>query len=213
MAKAKSKSDKRPDMAALDAIAEEAKLDDRQAQEDRLDRMLNEPSSFGYVRNETEKDLGERIRDARTLAKLTQGELAERTKLADKDGIGISRNVISFIESGRTQPGPKEIRMLCEVLRITPNRLIYGEDSPIEELTPVRFGGHSEIENFAFVAYCFSKLHHNHRDSLYHIMMDLIRPWNKDFDAELHSKAVQTFITYAKELERLEKLKADRSKV
>lgn len=198
-----SKSLPKKTLEKLNAIAEEAALDEREAAEARL----HEKPTFGYVAAETENLLGERLRDARTVAKLTQGELAERTKFADKEGVGISRNVISFIESGRTQPGPKEIRLLCEVLRITPNRLIYGEDEPFEELARIRYAG-SGVENFAYVAYCFSRMHHNHRDAIYQIMLDLLRPWNTNFDEELRREAFKKFIHMAKELEKLEAKRA-----
>lgn len=196
----KPKAMSKKQLEALDALAEEAKLIDRESEEARI----HERQAFGYVRHETEHELGVRLRDARVTAKLTQGELAERTKLADKEGVGISRNVISFLESGRTQPGPKEIRLLCEVLRISPNRMIYGEDEPFEELARVRYAGGAGVENFAYVAYCFSRMHHNHREALYKIMLDLLRPWNKDFDEELHREAFKKFIAMAKELEELE---------
>jgi transcriptional regulator with XRE-family HTH domain len=196
----KSKSVSKKTLEKLDAIAEDAALVDREAEE----AQLRERPAFGYVRHETEDELGVRLRDARTVAKLTQGELAERTKLADKEGVGITRNVISFIESGRTQPGPKELRLLCEVLRITPNRLIYGEDDPFEEMARLRYAGGGGVENFAYAAYCFSRMHHNHREALYKIMLDLLRPWNKDFDEELHREAFSKFVAMAKELEQLE---------
>lgn len=43
---------------------------------------------------------------------------------------GISRTVLIGYENGRTKPGAKEIRLLCDALKVSPNRLIYGSDEP-----------------------------------------------------------------------------------
>jgi transcriptional regulator with XRE-family HTH domain len=199
----KSKPLPKKALEKLQAIADEAALIDREAEETRL----HEKPAFGYVTEDTEAYVGERLRDARTAVQLTQGELSERTKLADKEGTGISRNVIAFIEQGRTQPGPKEIRLLCEALRITPNRLIYGEDDPFEEMSRARYGT-SDAETLAYVAYCFSRMHRHHREALYKIMLDLLRPWNPSFDEELHREAFNKFVAAAKELELLQAQRA-----
>lgn len=45
----------------------------------------------------------------------------------------ISRTVIQGYESGKYKPGTRELKLLCETLRITPNRLIFGTETPFEE--------------------------------------------------------------------------------
>lgn len=57
---------------------------------------------------------------ARAKAGLSHSELNRIT--------GISRTVLIGYEAGRTKPGAKEIRLLCDALKVTPNRLIYGSE-------------------------------------------------------------------------------------
>lgn len=45
----------------------------------------------------------------------------------------ISRTVIQGYESGKYKPGTRELKLLCEALRITPNRLIFGTETPFED--------------------------------------------------------------------------------
>lgn len=62
---------------------------------------------------------------ARSRAGLSHSDLHRLT--------GISRPVLFGYEAGRTKPGAKEIRLLCDALKVTPNRLIYGsDDAPFE---------------------------------------------------------------------------------
>lgn len=49
--------------------------------------------------------------------------------MADPEGRGISRTAIIAYEQGTSKPGIRELRLLCEVLHVTPNWLIYGTDS------------------------------------------------------------------------------------
>lgn len=207
MSQKKKSSSKETAYAELNRLAEEIRPDEEFWEREAKEKALNEASSFGFVKDEPEDQLGVRLREARENDRLTQGELADRTKLADKENIGITRNVISFIESGRTKPGPREIRLLCEALRISPNFLIYGNDDPFDNRTELsRYGGYArtEVEFHAYIAYCVSRLHHHHKTSLIDLLMGLLRGWNKDFDTELHQKAIPTFIQAAKELEALE---------
>lgn len=43
---------------------------------------------------------------------------------------GISRAVLFGYEAGRTRPGARELRLLCEALKVTPNRLLFGSEEP-----------------------------------------------------------------------------------
>lgn len=70
-------------------------------------------------------DVAAELARARAKAGLSHSDLHRIT--------GISRSVLFGYENGRTKPGAKEIRLLCDALKVTPNRLIYGsDDSPFE---------------------------------------------------------------------------------
>lgn len=79
-----------------------------------------------------EDGIGDRIREARESMGLTQVGLATRTKLVDPNGEGVSRTVIIGYEAGTYKPGAREIRILCEALSITPNWLLYRQETPFE---------------------------------------------------------------------------------
>jgi len=64
------------------------------------------------------------LRRARQKAGLTHSELHRLT--------GLSRTVLIGYEEGRTRPGEREIKKLCDALRVTPNLLIYGTEQPFE---------------------------------------------------------------------------------
>lgn len=82
------------------------------------------------------RDIGKRIFDARDGLGLSQESLYKRTKLNDHDGIGISRAVLSLYERGINKPGAREISILCVTLKISPNWLLFGSESPAEALLP-----------------------------------------------------------------------------
>lgn len=62
------------------------------------------------------------LKAAREEAGMTVKQLHEQT--------GISRAVLFGYEAGRTRPGARELRLLCEALRVTPNRLLFGSEEP-----------------------------------------------------------------------------------
>lgn len=64
--------------------------------------------------------LGPRLRAARKKAELTVLELHDLTR--------ISKSSIARYESGDRQPPAKELRQLCDVLEVSPNFLLYGDD-------------------------------------------------------------------------------------
>lgn len=51
---------------------------------------------------------------------------------------GISRSVLSGYETGRTKPGAKEIKLLCEALSVNPNRLLFGSEEPFKPYKGLR---------------------------------------------------------------------------
>lgn len=183
----------------LQALAEEAEFLDKAEREE---RVAQKPP-FGVMNSEPEAELGKRLQEARETQKLTQGELADRTKSVDKEGKGISRGVISLYELGTNRPSPRELRILCEVLRVTPSYLIYGTEDPFENHMDLgRYGGRARTdpEFYAALTYCFSRLHHHHKIATLDLMMGLLRGWNKGFDTDLNEKADQQFLDIADEL-------------
>lgn len=194
---------------SLQKISEEAEFIEKEAAEALL---FAPPKRLGVLPGEPELELGQRLQHAREAKKLTQGQLAELTKRADKDGKGLSRTVVSLYELGTNRPGPREIRMLCEVLQITPSYLIYGDDEPFDNfLNRHRHGATrpSDPESFAAVAYCFTRLHPHHRIAVMELMLGLLRGWYKGFDDEMDKEANPTFLRIA---EQLAQLLADREK-
>lgn len=67
---------------------------------------------------------------ARKAAGLTQNELHVRT--------GISRDTIKGYETGRSMPGSRELRVLCEALGISANRALWGREDFQEAVGPLR---------------------------------------------------------------------------
>lgn len=66
--------------------------------------------------------LAQELVRARTRAGLSVSELHRQST--------ISRTVIQGYESGKFKPGAREIKLLCQVLRISPNRLLFGSETP-----------------------------------------------------------------------------------
>lgn len=81
------------------------------------------------MRPGSDQAVSSRLKIAREDRAFTQGALANRTKMVDPEEKGISRTAIIGYEQGASKPGLREIKLLCEVLRITPNWLIYGTES------------------------------------------------------------------------------------
>ena len=95
------------------------------------------------------------------------------------------------------------MRLLCECLRVTPSYLIYGQDDPFGSLTDHgRFHGmgRTEAEYYANIMYLFSKLHNHHSQAILKIMHDLLRLWEKGFDAKMHKEAFPLFLEMADRL-------------
>jgi transcriptional regulator with XRE-family HTH domain len=74
-------------------------------------------------------DFAARLRAAREERGFRQSAVAGRTKMIDPEGRGVSRTAIIAYEQGTTNPGVRELKLICEVLHVTPNWLIYGSDS------------------------------------------------------------------------------------
>ncbi len=193
---------KRQHDAKLDTFASQAELIDRQVAEDVMHRKH---PPIGISDQEPELELGQRLQEAREASKLTQGELAELTKQADTEGKGISRAVLSFYETGKSRPSPRELRMLCESLRVSPSQLIYGTDDPFENLADnARYEGFStsDPEFFAMLTYAFSKQHHHTRLAIMRIMNSMLMGWDKSWTANTE-EANKQFLEIADALRSL----------
>lgn len=188
--------------AELEALANQAEFLDREITEDVIHRKH---PAIGISDQEPELELGQRLQEAREAARLTQGELAELTKQADTEGKGISRAVLSFYETGKSRPSPRELRMLCESLRVSPSQLIYGTDDPFENLLELqRFGGlaASDPEFFAMLTYAFSKQHHHNRMAIMQLMNSLLFGRDKTWTANTE-EANRQFLDMADALRNL----------
>ena len=79
---------------------------------------------------------------------ILSGLAAELKRAIERSGLshselhaltGISRTVIIGYANGRRKPGARELRLLCDALKITPNRLLYGTEKPFHsEQNPLR---------------------------------------------------------------------------
>lgn len=66
---------------------------------------------------------GQRLRQSRTIKKMTQKQLAT--------AVGAKHNSVSDWENDKNKPDPDTIELLCGVLEITPNYLLNSSDDDI----------------------------------------------------------------------------------
>lgn len=78
-------------------------------------------SGSSAVRDSTDA-ISIELRKAREAKGLTFSDLHRLT--------GLSRTALHQYESGKTKPGAREILKLCEILEISPNRLLTGSEDP-----------------------------------------------------------------------------------
>lgn len=158
---------------------------------------------LGRFREAPEDDLGQRIQETRNAKKLTQGGLADLTKSLDSEEKGISRAVLSLYEAGKNRPSPREIRLLCEALSITPNYLIYGDDSPFHEGNDYQRYGvlhGSTPEACAYILYVLVSSHPNHSEAALRLLIDIARASDHKFDQGAQEKANALLIDMAEKL-------------
>ena len=67
--------------------------------------------------------LGERIRSARKLKRMTQRELASK--------IGAAHNSVSDWENNKNKPDPDTIELICGILDITPNYILGSSEDAL----------------------------------------------------------------------------------
>jgi transcriptional regulator with XRE-family HTH domain len=77
-------------------------------------------------------EFGARLKAARDDRQLSQSAVATRSKWADAEGKGISRTALIGYEAGTSRPGTRELRILCTTLAVSPNRLLFGTEAPLQ---------------------------------------------------------------------------------
>lgn len=121
-------------------------------------------------------DFGQRLRVAREERGFTQGAVATRTKMLDEEKKGISRTALVGYEAGNSKPGLREIVLLCEVLRVSPNWLIYGSESaPAASLPSMEMLSRSpnKIDDVVMTALALTALKGHERDALQSLALSL----------------------------------------
>lgn len=168
-----------------------------------VDASVFETGGKGYCTDEPENGIGQRIEYQRRAQTLTQGQLADLTKQADTTGKGLSRGVISLYELGINRPGIKEVRLLCEVLRVSPSYLIYGDDDPFgTKASSLHFGGiaKTEPEFLSRAVYCLYRLDSEHSIALVQMMIGMLRGELKGFDSLMEAHADKVLLDMADNL-------------
>lgn len=85
---------------------------------------------------DADAELALRLKEAREARQLTQQAVATRSKWADIEGKGISRTALVGYEAGTSRPGARELRILCRTLVVSPNKLLFGTETPIATAHP-----------------------------------------------------------------------------
>jgi transcriptional regulator with XRE-family HTH domain len=143
-----------------------------------IDTLSNTPTPSNSPGNDSiELGIGARLKRAREDRDFTQLAVATRTKMADPDAKGISRTSLIGYEQGTSSPGLREIKLLCEVLRITPNWLVYGTDEAglIKQASMEAFslGVNHELRGVLRAALVLLALKGHERDSILSLALSL----------------------------------------
>lgn len=120
-------------------------------------------------------DIGRRIVQARNGLGLSQQAVSTRSGMLDSDGVGISRATLSLYETGTNKPGAREILLLCEVLSVSPNWLLFGSESPARALQPTTlFLAGDDLDISARLAISMLTLNPTDRDSIANIVFSML---------------------------------------
>jgi transcriptional regulator with XRE-family HTH domain len=121
------------------------------------------------------QDIGRRIYAARDGLNLPQQAIHVSTQMIDADGIGVSRAALSLYERGINKPGAREITLLCEVLKVSPNWLLYGSESPAKALQPTTiFLAGDDLAIATRLAFAMLALNQSDRDSLANLVFSIL---------------------------------------
>ena len=150
--------------------------------------------------DEPELELGSRLAKLRERMGLSQEQFSQATKLHDGKGGGLSRAVISMYERGKNRPGTRELRILCDTLRVTPSELLYGSATPFEiDKWQVLNSNHSHPLYFARWLHLFAQLPSNVQLSIYELVIEFLRPTQAQVD-KLDYEASKTLLLLANQL-------------
>lgn len=120
-------------------------------------------------------EIGRRISEARNSLGFSQQAVHARSKMVDPDKVGISRAALSLYETGTNKPGAREITLLCEVLKISPNWLLYGSESPAKTLQPTTiFLVGDDLAISTRLAFAMLALNSSDRDSLANLVFSML---------------------------------------
>lgn len=120
-------------------------------------------------------EIGRRISDARNGLGLSQQAVHTRSKIVDSEGLGVSRAALSLYETGTNKPGAREITLLCEVLKVSPNWLLYGSESPAKTLQPTTiFMVGDDLAISTRLAFAMLALNPADRDSLANLVFSML---------------------------------------
>ncbi len=123
---------------------------------------------------EIELEVGERLRLAREQRGLTQAQVSTRTRMIDPANKGVSRTALVGYETGTSKPGLREIKLLCEVLLITPNWLVYGTESAAKTALPsMEMVSANNLRDALCTGLAIAALKGHERDSLLGLAMSL----------------------------------------
>lgn len=150
--------------------------------------------------DEPELELGSRLAKLRERELWSQEQLSQATKEHDSTGAGISRAVISMYERGRNRPGTRELRILCDTLRVTPSELLYGSPTPFEiDKWQILNSNHSHPLYFARWLHLFAQLPTDVQLSIYKLVIEFLRPTQAQVD-RLDYEASKTLLRLADQL-------------
>lgn len=121
------------------------------------------------------QEIGRRIYEARNGLGFSQQAVHVRSRMVDADRLGISRAALSLYERGINKPGAREITLLCEVLHVSPNWLLYGSESPAKTLQPTTiFLVGDDLAISTRLAFAMLALNPSDRDSLANLVFSML---------------------------------------
>lgn len=151
---------------------------------------------------EPELEFGRRLAALRESQHLSQEQLSAMTKAHDSSGDGLSRAVISMYERGKNRPSTRELRILCDTLRVTPSELLYGSTAPFEiDKWQVLNTRHSHALYFARWLYLFAQADTTVQLAIYELVLAYLRPTQAQLDA-LDGEARALLLRLAGELQQ-----------
>lgn len=149
---------------------------------------------------EPEKDLGQRLKQLRENQDLSQEQVSLLTKAHDRDGEGLSRSVISMYERGINKPSPRELRVLCDTFKVTPNELLYGREIPFGGDPWMVINNRSPAKYFARWLFLFKDLDTATQVTIYELIMRIKQPSLAYLEA-LDSNGAELILKLAAELQ------------